>query len=226
MGRAKVARKSTFIDMAAMCDVTFLLLAFFIMTTKFKPDETVPIQTPSSVAQKPAPEKNAITLLLDKDGRAYMQFTDDIHEKLGEMVAYVNTHKSGGLSQAEIDVIAKQGIIATPVANLKQQTVTPKIELGKLPGIPVKDTANNEMSFWISAFNQVYLGDEHPPAFLLKGDNIAKFPEFKNILKALTDNNQNKFSMVTNQKQAPEGTDLWIRQMRGKAASAEASATN
>ena len=226
MGRAKVARKSTFIDMAAMCDVTFLLLAFFIMTTKFKPDETVPIQTPSSVAQKPAPEKNAITLLLDKDGRAYMQFTEDIDEKLGEMISYVNTHKNGGLTQAEIDAIAKQGIIAAPVAGLKQQAVTAKTDLGKLPGVPIKDTANNEMSFWIAAYNQAYLGDERAPAFLLKGDNIAKFPEFKNILKALTDNNQMKFSMVTNQKQAPEGTDLWIRQMRGDAAATEAPATN
>ena len=154
-----------------------------------------------------------------------MQFTEDIDEKLGEMISYVNTHKNGGLTQAEIDAITKQGIIAAPVAGLKQQAVTAKTDLGKLPGVPIKDTANNEMSFWIAAYNQAYLGDERAPAFLLKGDNIAKFPEFKNILKALTDNNQMKFSMVTNQKQAPEGTDLWIRQMRGDAA-AKAPATN
>jgi len=32
MPRVKVARKSTAIDMTAMCDVAFLLLTFFILT--------------------------------------------------------------------------------------------------------------------------------------------------------------------------------------------------
>ena len=37
MARAKIPRKSTNIDMTAMCDVAFLLLSFFILATKFKP---------------------------------------------------------------------------------------------------------------------------------------------------------------------------------------------
>ena len=37
MGRAKIPRKSTNIDMTAMCDVAFLLLSFFILATKTKP---------------------------------------------------------------------------------------------------------------------------------------------------------------------------------------------
>ena len=50
MARPKIARKSTNVDMTAMCDVAFLLLSFFILTTKPKPSEAVPIQTPKSVA--------------------------------------------------------------------------------------------------------------------------------------------------------------------------------
>ncbi len=41
MGRAKIPRKSTTIDMTAMCDVAFLLLSFFILATKFKPPEAL-----------------------------------------------------------------------------------------------------------------------------------------------------------------------------------------
>ena len=41
MGRAKLPRKSTNIDMTAMCDVAFLLLSFFILATKFKPPEAL-----------------------------------------------------------------------------------------------------------------------------------------------------------------------------------------
>ena len=36
MPRVKVARKSTAIDMTAMCDVAFLLLTFFILSAKPK----------------------------------------------------------------------------------------------------------------------------------------------------------------------------------------------
>ena len=38
MGRAKIKKKSTFIDMTAMSDVTVLLLTFFMLT--FTPEET------------------------------------------------------------------------------------------------------------------------------------------------------------------------------------------
>lgn len=216
MGRAKVARKSTFIDMTAMCDVTFLLLSFFILTTKFKPDEIIAIQTPSSVATKPAPEKNVITMTLDKDGRAYLSFSEDIQDKSKEMIETINSQKNAGLSAGEVDALVKQGTIATPIASLKQQATIDKKDMGKLPGIPIKDSANNEMAMWLAAYNQVYLGEEHAPTFMFKGDNVAKFPEFKNILKALTVNNLFKFSMVTNPEAAPQGTELWRKQMLGE----------
>jgi biopolymer transport protein ExbD len=55
MPRAKIPRKSTNIDMTAMCDVAFLLLSFFILATKFKPPEALTVVTPSSVSSKIAP---------------------------------------------------------------------------------------------------------------------------------------------------------------------------
>jgi len=57
MARPKIARKSTAIDMTAMCDVAFLLLSFFILTAKPKSEEAIKITTPTSVAAKVAPEK-------------------------------------------------------------------------------------------------------------------------------------------------------------------------
>ncbi len=215
MARAKLPRKSTFIDMTAMCDVTFLLLSFFILTTKFKPDETIAVQTPSSVATKPAPDKNVITMTLDKDGRAFLSFSEDLQDQKRSIIETINSQKNAGLSGGEINALVKQELIGVPIANLKQQATLDPKQLAGLPGIPVKDTSNNEMRFWLSAYNQVYLGNETPPMFLFKGDNVSKFPQFKNILKALTDNNVFKFSMVTNPEQAPEGSELWRKQMLG-----------
>ena len=38
--KVKIPRKSTNVDMTAMCDVAFLLLTFFILATKQKPPES------------------------------------------------------------------------------------------------------------------------------------------------------------------------------------------
>ena len=52
MPKVKLPRKSTSIDMTAMCDVAFLLFSFFILTTKFKPSEALAVVTPKSVSPK------------------------------------------------------------------------------------------------------------------------------------------------------------------------------
>ena len=40
MPKVKIPRKSTIVDMTAMCDVAFLLLTFFILATKPIPQES------------------------------------------------------------------------------------------------------------------------------------------------------------------------------------------
>src|SRR4029077_263441 len=78
MPKVKLPRKSTSIDMTAMCDVAFLLLSFFILTTKFKPDEAVEIATPSSVASKAAPEDKSFLVNIDKEGKVFLQLSEDL----------------------------------------------------------------------------------------------------------------------------------------------------
>src|SRR5258706_809340 len=77
MGRAKIKRKGTSIDMTAMCDVAFLLLSFFILTAQFKPSEAVPISIPSSVASKAASlNTDAFVVSVDHEGKAYVELSD------------------------------------------------------------------------------------------------------------------------------------------------------
>src|ERR1700743_3996889 len=76
MPRAKIPRKSTSIDMTAMCDVAFLLLSFFILATKFKPAEALSVVTPSSVSSKVAPDTNVILITLDHEGKVYFGVSD------------------------------------------------------------------------------------------------------------------------------------------------------
>src|SRR5438477_6059846 len=87
MGRAKIKRGSTNIDMTAMCDVAFLLLSFFILTTKFKPSEAIEVSPPSSVSAQAAPEKDAFTVSINKDGNVFVDMSDNMKKDVLEQLA-------------------------------------------------------------------------------------------------------------------------------------------
>lgn len=72
MPKVKIPRKSTFIDMTAMVDMGFLLVTFFMLATKFRPDEPVQVVLPSSTLTMPIPDKDLITITVSKDGRIFL----------------------------------------------------------------------------------------------------------------------------------------------------------
>jgi biopolymer transport protein ExbD len=218
MARPKIARKSTTVDMTAMCDVAFLLLTFFILSTKFKPSEAVPVNTPTSVANKIAPETDILLISLNKDGKVFLSFGDSKsdRDKKKEMLEEINKEHNLGLSGGEVDALVKAPFIGVPIAQLKQQAHlnTDQMTGVNLPGIPTIDTTNNQMIEWIRAAVTAYQGEKMN--LILKGDNVAKYPVFKNILTAFKQNDQFKFQMVTNPVSVPKGTDLYRENISGK----------
>src|SRR6476620_10495591 len=218
MARPKIPRKSTAVDMTAMCDVAFLLLSFFILTTKFKPSEAVPVNTPSSVAAKVAPETNVVMISLNKDGKIFLSTGDSKNDKdkKAEIIKSVNSHKNLGLSDAEVAALVRAPFIGTPLAQLKQQArlATDQMTGETLPGIYVKDSTNNELLDWMRGVADAYAGMK--PNLLLKGDNVAKYPSFRNIIDAFRKNELFKFQMVTNPESVPTGSDLYKLSVSGK----------
>ena len=68
MGKVKIKRKSTLIDMTAMSDVTVLLLTFFMLTSTFLQKEPATVITPSSVSEIKVPTANLVTILVSGAG--------------------------------------------------------------------------------------------------------------------------------------------------------------
>src|ERR1700724_126129 len=101
MGRAKLPRKSTNIDMTAMCDVAFLLLSFFILATKFKPPEALKVDTPNSVFTKVATDRNVVMITIDKDGKVFFSVSDVNRPEKAEIIDAINTSKNLGLTDQE-----------------------------------------------------------------------------------------------------------------------------
>lgn len=215
MPKAKLPRKSTHIDMTAMCDVAFLLLSFFILTTKFKPSEALAVQTPSSVASKVAPQKDVTQITIDKDGKVFLSFSEDAPRK--EIVEALNTSRNLGLSEAEVTALATGPFIGVPIAQLKSLAAQPKDNWPKMqvPGIPVLDTLNNELVDWMRAVKTGFTGIKMN--LLVKGDNASKYPSFKGVIDAFKKVDEMKFQMVTNPEGVEEGTELYRENInRGK----------
>src|SRR6185436_17692519 len=101
MPKASLPRKSTNIDMTAMCDVAFLLLTFFMLATKFKPEEPVIVKTPASISEIPLPDLDIMLITIDPTGRIF--FAIDGKGKRLDLIQRVNTYKNLGLSDAEMN---------------------------------------------------------------------------------------------------------------------------
>jgi biopolymer transport protein ExbD len=212
MARPKIPRKSTSIDMTAMCDVAFLLLSFFILTTKFKPAEAIAVTTPSSVAAKAAPDKDIVLVTLDKDGKVFLSMDDE--QIKGTIADAINATKGLNINKA---AFVKAQFIGAPFSQLAAFLQIPEENRkgGNLPGIPVDSTkGGNEMVEWMKLVNEAYLGKK--ANLLLKGDNLAKYPAFKGVIDAFKKNDFLKFQMVTNPESVPLGSELWKNNQKGE----------
>lgn len=221
MARPKIPRKSTSVDMTAMCDVAFLLLSFFILTTKFKPSEAITVATPSSVSSKVAPEKDVTLVSVTKDGKVFLSL--DNEEVKGELANQLNSTAGAGLSPSDIAAFKKASFYGAPISQLKSflQIPSDKLNGATLPGIPAQDTAHNELTTWMTAIVAAHANTNSKMNLIVKGDNVVKFPIFKNVLTAFKKNDQTKFQLITNPENVPNGTDLWRKYMKGEMASAQ-----
>jgi biopolymer transport protein ExbD len=197
--------------MTAMCDVAFLLLSFFILTTKFKPAEAIAVTTPNSVAAKVADTKDIVLITIDKDGKVFLSMDD---ESKKEVIANtLNSTKNLGLN---VQAFKKAGFYGAPFSGLAAFLAIPE-EARKgaaLPGIPAKDSTNSEIREWMGLVLTAYAGQK--ANIQLKGDNAAKYPAFKNVIDAFKKNDILKFQMITNPESVPVGSELWKSAMKGE----------
>ncbi|HNY54974.1 MAG: biopolymer transporter ExbD [Sphingobacteriales bacterium] len=204
MPRFKVKRASTWVDMTAMCDVSFLLLTFFILTAKFRPAEIVQITTPTSRAENAVAE-DMVTFSVDKDGKAYMSVgkperKTQIIDKLVEL----NQSKFGNIDDNTKKLFTRLELVGVPIQLLPQVVKRSTAELtemrisGQLAGIPM-DSTNNQLGAWVQAVRYVYAETDklsNPPV-AIKGDRESNIKGIKRLIDIFKENDVYKYKLVT-----------------------------
>jgi len=216
MPSVKIPKKSTFVDMTPFVDVAFLILTFFIMATKFKPEEPVEIVTPNSVSTKELPDSDALQVTFDSTGRVFFSVLSEKDPNVKyNVIKHMNETRNLGLTEAEMQNFKRAPAIGVPFSGLKSLLAVPAEEHKnyKQPGIPL-DTLGGELFFWIRDAVGTFSGKQLK--YLIKGDNEAKYPAFKQVLNAFKKNEIFKFQMITALEDAPPGSELEIIRKREK----------
>jgi len=211
MPKVKMARKSTLIDMTAMCDVAFLLLTFFMLATKFKPDEPVTVVTPSSINTKLLPDSDVILLTVDKDGKVF--FSMDGQPKRKKLIEDLNTQFKLGLDQQQMNNFIVGASVGTDLKDLKTYLSMKPEERkasGLEKGIPT-DSANNELSTWIN-YARTAQGGNPKLQYCIKADNETPYPKIDEIMQTFKDLKIQKLNLVTNLEAIPPGTAAALAQ--------------
>lgn len=210
MPRARISRKSTVVDMTAMCDVAFLLLSFFILVARPKPNEALNVITPTSVSSTINPEKNVVLITIDKDAKVYLSVSDVNSAEKKAMIGAISTAKGLHLTDVEMKHFYDNptAYIGVPFGSLKPLLDKDAEQLKNvvMPGIPCKDSTDNELTDWVRAAVDAFR-DKHMN-LMVKGDQASKYPAFQGVIIALKKNEQFKFQLVTDPVQPPPGTEL------------------
>jgi biopolymer transport protein ExbD len=208
MPSVKIPKKSTDTDMTPFVDVAFLILSFFMLATKFKPPEPVQIETPHSVSTEKLAEKDALLVEMASDGRIFFSMVSKNDDDKYAVIDNLNKTRNLGLTEREKRNFVRSGAIGVPFSQLKGLLdVSPENQPAiKQPGIPVKDSASNELFYWVRDAVTVMAGRHID--YMIKGDNSAKYPDFKRVLEAFKRNDIYKFKLVTSPEEAPPGSDL------------------
>jgi len=180
------------------------------MATKFKPPEAVPITTPNSVSSQRLPENDAVMISIDKDDKVYFSIMAQKDPQIArDIIKAAAEARNIPISDEQAANYISGDMIGVPFSKLGPFLALSKDQKRSYvqEGIPVKDSANNELYYWIAATRTVYMGKT--VKFLIKGDNVSKYPAFKAVIDALKKNDEQKYNLVTMPEGAPEGTPLW-----------------
>lgn len=200
MGKAQIKKKSTFIDMTAMSDVTVLLLTFFMLTSTFVKKEPVQVNTPASVSEIKIPETNLLQILIDPAGKVFMSLDKQqdmkaVLDKMGEEYGIRFTPEQG-------KKFAVASTFGVPIKSMQKYLDMPgeqQDQILKNEGIPC-DSVDNQFKSWVRNAREI-----NPDLRIaIKADASTPYSVIKNVMNSLQDLRENRYNLITSLKTESE----------------------
>lgn len=206
MPKVKPNRSAPGIDMTAMVDVAFLLLTFFILTTKFKAEEKIQVDTPGSISETPLPETDIMVLTIDKNGAVHAGFGDQ-NTRLAVLQQIIDDY-SLDIPDKGKDFFRLQSTVGVPFKEFPAwlNGNVDHMKEFEQKGIPypynTEEGEENELKRWILYGRTANVKTR----FAVKGDGDCPYPAIADVISTLQDWNLNKFNLITDLETAPEGS--------------------
>jgi biopolymer transport protein ExbD len=193
MAKVKVHRSQPSLDMTPMVDLAFLLVTFFMLTTKFAPEEPLAVDMPTSVSEIKLPDTDILTISISKEGRVFFNMDGKYNRQ--ELLAKIGEKYSLQFTPEEVHTFSVMSSFGVPVGSLKEYLALDSESRKHVnqPGIPC-DSVRNELADWI-VFSRI----TNPKLRIaIKGDRDSDYPTVKNVINTLIDNKVNRFNLITN----------------------------
>ena len=178
-GKGKPKKLSTRVDFTPMCDLGFLLITFFMLSTSMSKPQTMELSLPSKdkvteEEQSKIKESTAITIILGKEDKLYYYFGIGTEEADPEVIA--TTYAPDGirkmLLQRNLDVV-------TQVRKLKDEFANERISEEDLKK-KTSEAKDNKMA----------------PVVMIKSTDEATYKNMVDILDEMQICSIGRFAMV------------------------------
>ena len=199
MGKVKLKKQDIWIDMTPMSDVMVLLLCFFMLTSTFTKPEPVKVVEPQSVAEIKVPEKDVLNILVDKEGKVFMNMDNQF--QLGDVAMDVTDKFGKTLTKTQLANFKSDPMFGAPISviqdflNLEEGA---RREQLKELGIPLDsiDGGKSEFQEWVKSAR----GVNSDIKVAIKADRETPYKIIKRVMSELQDIDENRYYLITSLK--------------------------
>ena len=196
MGKVKIKKNDVWIDMTPMSDVMVLLLCFFMLTSTFVKQEPVKVTTPGSVSEIKVPEKNVLSILVDKTGKVFMSM--DNQNDLVDVLSGMTGQFGVSLTAAQTKKFQNDPMWGVPMEKLEtylsldQQQMTEALQNEGIPTDSI-DGRESEFQMWVRQAMDI-----NPDIKVsINCDEETPYSVVKKLMSELQDINANRYYLIT-----------------------------